>query len=484
MIRWLVVGVLSLVAVATRGGGAQQSADPVALLDRGLRHMGGRERVAAVTRVRLDMITMWQRIYFDDVPYPDVFPTNDGYEHNVEVRDYSIPAWRNTRHFSLAEGGQARMLVDLVRDSVAMYQLPGQDFQPQNIAYVDERNELFAYTPDRLMLWAREADDLAAAGDTVVAGVPHVRVRATVNGIPMTLYLRRADGLPTFVAFRKSAPNDFGLVPFGEMAVEVWYSRWRVFADGIRIPTEWDVRRAGAAYKRMTVLGAEFNPDFAPDSFAVTPEQRAEYLGSAAVRPMHDLPLDSARITEGFLADFHTFGSPRAALLMGDRWLLLEAGQAPLSTQRALGWLEGTSGKPVAEAVVGSTRGLFGGTSVLLDRQIPVVVAQSVEALVRASLEGYGERDRPLGVIEGGRWMRLGGDSVRVETTNLMDTRGTLLLWSPTHRWLYAPDVYTDLDIEIVMEHARSRGWQVERIGTGRELLLPAPLGGPSGAGR
>ncbi|GMV04920.1 MAG: hypothetical protein AMXMBFR53_12000 [Gemmatimonadota bacterium] len=450
------------------GAEVPRSAEAAALLDEGLRHMGGRERLAGITRVRFDMMTMWQRTSFDDVPYPD----GPSYEHHLDVRDYTLPAWRNTRELGFSAG--ARTLVNVVRDSVAVTDL-GQGFRPLSVAYVDERRELFAYTPDRLMLWAREAADLAAAGDTAVAGVPHARVRATVNGIPMTLYLRASDGLPSFVAFRRGHPNDFGLVPWGDMAVEVWYSRWRTFPDGVSLPTQWDVRRAGAPYKRMTVLGAAFNPDFAADSFAVGPEERAAYLASPAVLPMHDLALDSARVLEGAWTETRTFGSAAGAILLGDRWLLLEAGQAPLSTERALEWLERTTGKPVAAAVVGSTRGLHGGITALMDRGVPVTVGPAVGRLAPAALDGYGRRGARLDVVEAGRWIALAGDSVRVEPLDLPDVRGALVVWWPARRWLYVADALTPLDLELALEHADGRGWAVERVGTARGLVQPRP---------
>lgn len=456
---------------ATDHSTLEARSDAETLLDRGIRHMGGQEALEAVHQVRFDMMTAWQRTSFDDVPSPG----GQSFEQHVDVRDYRIPAWRNTRLWGF--GGTMRTIVNVIRDSVAITDL-GQGPRPLSIAYVDERRELFAYTPDRLMLWARGAPDLRADGDTVVANVPHTRVTATVNGIPMTLYLRSSDGLPSLVRFRRGALNDFGLVPWGVMDVDVWYSLWHSYPEGISIPTQWDILRAGAAYKRMTVLNADFHPDFAPDSFAVTPEQRAAYLSSPAVRPMHDRALDSARVVDGFLADFRSFGSPAGAVRMGKSWLLLEAGQAPLNAARALEWLEANTEYPVAGAVLGAASSTLlphGGLPELLGRGIPTVVGPAASRLAQATLEGYGRSDAALDVARTGRWLVQSGDSAWVEPLDLPDVRGALVVWFPGHRWLYAPDAFTALDRTLVLELADERGWDVARMGSIRGILQVVP---------
>jgi hypothetical protein len=444
-----------------------------ALLDRGLAHMGGRATLEKATTAWFQMMTQWKRTSFDDVPFPD----RPSYELHADARDYTIPAWRNTRELGFGPG--AGRIVNVVRDSVATTDFGrGQGPTPLSVAYVDERRELFAYTPDRLMLWARQATDLTWAGDTVIAGVRHGRVRATVQGIPITVDLRTADGLPSRATFRSDHPNDFGLVPWGVMDVEVWYSNWRSFPEGISVPTQWDISRAGAPYKRMTVLSADFDPIFHPDSFVVTDVQRVAYLSSPAVRPMHDRSLDSARVSEGFVADFRSFGSPGAALLVGDRWLLLEAGQAPLNTRRALEWLAEHTTHPVGGVVVGAAAaGLLphGGLPEAVGRNLPVVLGPGAARLAAATLRGYGAAAGSLDVVTTGRWLHMGDDSVRIESLDLPDVRGALVVWFPTQRWLWAPDLATPLDLSLILDFADQRGWPVERIGALRGgVLRPA----------
>lgn len=437
------------------------------LVDLGIEHMGG-DALRRLERVRYDMITQWQRTTFDERPYADA----PAYETHTDVRDYTIGGWRNTRRAPV--GGEWRTIIDLVRDSVAVRDF-GTGFVPLNVAYVDERDELFTYSPDRVLLHARAARDLRVGADTTIGGVPHARLMASLGGNAATLFLRRSDGLPTMLRFRAAHPNDFGLVQWGEMDVEVWYSSWRTFAGGISLPTQWDVRRVQRPYKRITVLNASFDPAFAADSFAVADSLRAAYRASPrATRPMHDLPFDSARVVQNDFVEFRTFGGPVGAVRLGGRWLVLEAGQAPLSFERARAWLAANAPAPVAAVIAGQMTPGNGGAAAAVDAGIPLIAGPGAAPILRAVLHGY---DRPTSIEAATepRWLKIGSDSLRLETLDLPDAPGALLAWAPSLRWLYAPAALTPLDVRLVLERARQRGWAVERLGTARGVLLPVP---------
>jgi len=452
--------------LATVLAAAQADTAALRLLDRGIDHMGG-NALRALERVRFDLITQWQRTTFETRPYADA----PSYERDTDVRDYTIGGWRNTREFAV--GSEWRTVVDLVRDSVAVRSF-GQGFAPLNIAYVDERNELFTYSPDRVLLLAREAADLRAGPDTMIGGVRHARLAATLNGMRATLFVRRADGLPTMLRFCAAHPNDFGLVPWGEMDVEVWYSNWRTFGGGISLPAQWDIRRVERPYKRITVLNATFDPAFAPDSFAVADSLRAAYA-AVATRPMHDLPLDSARVVEADFAEFRTFGSPAGAVRVGGQWVILEAGQAPLSFERARDWLAANAPAPIAAVIAGQAMPGNGGAAAAVDAGIRVIAGAGAAPMLQAVLRGYGRGASATETVAEPRWLTVGSDSLRLETMDLPNTRGALLAWAPSLRWLYAPAALTPLDVRLVLDRARQRGWVVERLGTTRGVLLPVP---------
>lgn len=449
---------------------AAQESDPAArrVLAAAIDRMGGEDALRGIERVRLEMMTQWQRTSFDIGPYGDA----PSYERHTELRDYTVPAWRNTRRFPFRGEWQER--TDVVRDSVAIRRTDGA-WSPLNVAYVDERRELFTFAPERVLLFARDAEDLRLLPDTVIGGTPHRRVAATLRGYPTTLFLRRSDGLPAMVRYRAAHPNDFGLAPWGEMEVEVWFSRWQTVPGGISIPTQWDVRRVGRPYKRMSVLAATFDPPVAADSFAVSDSLRRAFFATQN-KPMHDVPLDSARILEGRFAQFTPVGGPAGAVRLGDEWLLLEAGQARLNLERAVEWLRAREpATRLAGAVVTYTAAGNGGVAALHEADIPMHVGSGAVPYVRTILHNHGLPTDGFDVISHGRWLPVAGDSVWAEPIDLPDARGATLLYVPSLRWVYCSMAFTPLDVDLVLERARSRRWQVGRVGTRRGLLLPLP---------
>jgi len=457
-------------ALLLQTGGAQ------AVLDTALARMGGREALEGVHQVRQEMLTQWLVTpSFDERPFQD-FPS---YETHTDERDYTLHAWRNTRHFGVGE--RARTVVDLVAGGAAVRDF-GRGPEPLNVAYVDEWSELYAYTADRFVLEARRAGDLVAGADTVMDGLVHARVEATVEGRRITGFFRRADGLPALVRFREGAPNDFGLVPWGDMQVEVWYSQWRSYTDGLNLPSQIDVRRVGAPYKRMTVLAADFDPEIPVDRFEIDGELRQAFLATQD-RPMHDLPLDSARVVEGRFADFRTFGAPAGAVWVDGGWVLLESGQAPLSLERAMDWLaahpgvRGASGGPggasvVRAAIVGSRRG-NGGAAALVARGVPLWVGRGPAPLVATILRNHDEAGAPFEIVSGEQRIDAGGEEVVVAPLDLPDLPGTVAVYVPSLRWVFSPEVRTRLDRSLLERLIERRGWTVERIGTAAGLVQP-----------
>jgi hypothetical protein len=255
------------------------------------------------------------------------------------------------------------------------------------------------------------------------------------------------------------------------MDVEVWYSLWQSYESGVRLPQQWDLRRVGRTYKRMTVMSAEFNPELDDDTFAVSDELRSAYLATAT-RPMHDLPLDSARVAGDFVT-FGAFGSPAGAVRLGDGWLLLETGQAPLSLDRALDWMDANAAGDIVAAVVTIPQQGNGGVAALPGRGVPLLVAPGAAPLVEAMLDGH-RVSASFETVDDGRWITVAGDSARVEPIDLPDLPGSLLVYVPSLRWIYVGGALQALERDVVMDRARERGWVVERVGHSRGIDAPA----------
>ena len=435
------------------------------ITERALQHMGGETALRGIERAHLDMMTQWQRTTFRTVPGSDL----PSFEAHTDVRDYTIPAWRNTRRFP------GRNVINVIRDSVATTDF-GTGVQPLSVAYVDERDELFVYSPDRLMLLLADAPDVVQTADTIVAGEPFVVLKATLAGrLPSTVLFHKGTGLPTMLRFRAAHPNDFGLSPWGAMAVEVWYSNWRTFGS-ITIPSQWDVHRMGRPYKRLTVQRADFAPRFEPaDSFPVSNALRQRFASEAS-QPMHDRPIDSVVVRAPGLIEISGFGFPAGAVDTGSGWLLLGAGHMPLNLERARAALATHGATRFVGALAVSTRAGDGGAVTLTNEGTPVWVAPAAASLVGHVLANGGGLPEGIEVVSAGMWLGSGDQRVRLEPVDLPEAPGSLMLWAPALGWLYSPDAAQPLDVRLVEERARALGWDWTALGTARGLLVEGAL--------
>ena len=466
-------------------------ASAASVVDTAIARMGGLDALERIKTARYHIAIQWLNPSFDPRPYRDA----PGYEFDTDYRDYGARIWRNTRRF--ARGGDWLEYLDLVVDTVAARQGPNlsksiptpagvvDGWAPLDIAYIDERRELFALTPDRLVLALKNARDLASRPDTLIGGIRHVAVSATVEGYQMTAFFRQADGMLALARYHADESNDFGLAPWGPMDVEVWYSVWQRDGDGgIYLPHQWDIARVGRAYKRMSVLDVAFDSTMSADSLTLGASVRDAYLKFAR-KPMADLPLDSARIsTDGRIALFNTPGAPRAAVKFGAEWLLIEPGNLPLNAERAAAWLaEHDKGSRVSGAVIGR-EWPSGGAAWVARSKLPIYLSPTDAQGLRASLANFGAPSTSMRVVSTGMWIRTSSsprDSAWVEPIHVPSTPRAVLLYVPSMKWVYSSGIVSKLDQEFVERRIAARKWNVERIGT---LQLPAgaPTGGASSA--
>lgn len=458
---------------------------PSAIVDTAIVRMGGLDALRAIKTARYSMVTQWLNITFSPRPFTDA----PSYELNSDMRDYPSRTWRNTRRFPNGDGWT--VVSDLVVDTIAARYsdapLPSvanagrtiDHWTALNVAYIDERRELFAFTPDRLLVNLHDARDLRAGRDTTIGGVAHTAVRATIDGFPTTAFFRRSDGFLTMVRYHADDSNDFGLAPWGPMSVEEWYSGWHYdSAAHVRAPSQWDIVRVGKPYKRMSILSVAYNPPLPTDSLVLGDSIRAEYLAHAR-RPMADLPLTNAHlVSNGTIAIFAAPGAPLAAVKVGGGWLLLEPGNLPLNAERAAAWLAANdSGRKVVGAILG-TAFPSGGASWVASQGLPLYVSPPGAAGDSASLADYGAPRSALRVVTRGQWLEPGGaarDSIWIEPIDVPNLQRALLVYVPSLRWAYSSAISEPWQFASVAERLRKRGWKVDVVGSPRAPAGVAP---------
>jgi hypothetical protein len=452
----------------------------VPALDTAIARMGGEDVLRKIERVRFEMMTLWQRMSFEQRPSDLI----GSYELHSDLRNYALGGWRNTRRF--VGGPTLREMTDIVQRDVAIRRFPQNPdgtlapWAPLNIAYVDERKELFALAPERLLLSAREASDLRARPDTMIAGAPHARLSATIDGYPATIFVRKTDGFLAMARYRAAQPNDFGLAPWGDMEVEILYSRWAKYpmpgTSGVGYPGQWDVRRVGRMYKRLFVLAANFDAAAPADSFAISDSLRAAFASTNASRPMWDVPMDSAKILEPRLARLGNLGQAQAAVKLGTRWMFLEGTGVPERNATDVQWLErADAGATVGALLITVPNVSRGGAAWFAEKKLPVYVAPGASAAMAVTLANWKQPTTASTVVARPLCVKLGGDSLWIESIDYPDLPGALIAYIPSMRWVYSGAAASTLNFDLLVARIRARGWDVERVGSLRSLAQPFP---------
>ncbi|MBL0939273.1 MAG: hypothetical protein IBJ03_10275 [Gemmatimonadaceae bacterium] len=447
-----------------------------ALVDSALTRMGGAQLLSSITTMRADVMTQWKRTVFDERPGSDI----PSYERHVDLRDYGARRWRNTRTFIPSPASA----VDIVDDTVGARTMPGQNgvlaTTPLNVAYIDERRQIFAFTPERTMLLARAATDLRRIADTTIDGIVHARVTGTAEGYPATWFLRRTDRLPTMVRYRSDDTNDFGLAPWALHDVEVWYANWARVNPGVMLPRQRDVHRAGRAYKRMTMMTLALNVAAPRDSFAIADSTVQRYLATER-RPMWQVSLDSAQMIEQTFASFPRFLGSSGAVRIGGEWVLFETAQSQGAVQLVHDWLTARTGSGVKTGIVARPFSGNGGARWFTKPGVSLIGAPGAAGNLRTMQRGAAPMR--LTSVSSARWVRVGNDSLWMEPVDLPDAAGTLLVYSPTLRWIYNPvfgvPLYQPAHEQFVAR-LRARGLPVEWVGSTTNVRAAVPAAAPA----
>ncbi len=467
-----VVTALVLLFSAVRAT-AQSPAPVRAVVDRAIASMGGDSTLRAIHSLRLEVMTQWMRTTIADRPFLD-FPS---FERHSDLRNYTMRSWRNTR--SPVGAGAPNPFPVVVRDSIAIVLRQARadappTWQPLSVAYVDDRRQLFAFAPERLVLTLRDDPRARLLSDSLIDGAPHARVAATIDGYPSVTFFRRRDGLPAMVRFRADETNDFGLAHWGEHDVEFWFSRWAAISrqpNAAWLPFQRDVNRVGVPYKRMTILSAIANAPAPADSFAVSDSLAKAYLEGPAAKAMWDISdaaVDSSTVRSpdgNFITAFSFWLGLEGAVRIGGRWMTLQSGVGRGVPAKVGAWAARTT----PDTPLGGAFALApanGGLSWLLAQRLTVVAAPSVEPYLPALLHG----PVPAAVmrVTSPRWIRIATDSVWVEPLPGGELPGSMAIYSPTLRWLYHPAALTPEgrahEADLIARLA-SRNLAVELIG-------------------
>lgn len=466
---------------------AAQSPAPVrVVVDRAIAAMGGDSTLRAIHSVRMEVMTQWMRTTMANRPFLD-FPS---FERHADLRDYPTKSWRNTRS-PLGAGTPIQFPV-VVRDSIAVvrsFARPGAtaQWQPLSVAYVDDRRQLFAFAPERLVLTLREDRAATLLADTLIDGAAHARVAATVDGYQSVTFFRRRDGFPAMVRFLADETNDFGLAQWGLHEVEFWYSKWSAISreqGAPWLPLQRDVNRVGVPYKRMTILSLAVNAPAPADSFAISDSLVQAYLNGPAAKAMWDVnattvDTSTKRSADGnFVTAFPAWFGSGGAVRISGRWMMLESGVGHGVPEKVAAWAARTTPDTPLGGAFATTQA-NGGLPWMLAQRHTVVASQSLRPYLPAILH----RPIPTGmtIVTAARWLRIGSDSVWVEPLPGGELPGAIAIYSPTLRWLYHPAALSPegrAHEAALVARLAARNLPVALIGgSGRGIAVPYEAG-------
>lgn len=197
------------------------------------------------------------------------------YRESTDVAVY--PAYKGSGGMVVADGVAMRL--------VAGHGVPGSS---DMLVYAQER---LALSPERLLLTARTAPDLAIAADTVLQGVLHHVVRFTLDGAPVTVYLNGDTGLPT--AWDYSGPMAHrGFWNFlGDVTQRTYWNFWWLCSGGVRLPMQWEVEGNGLPDTTTSIRAVVINGPVDDQVFAIGADVRAAFRPLPGRFDLEALPL-------------------------------------------------------------------------------------------------------------------------------------------------------------------------------------------------
>ncbi|MBF5041699.1 MBL fold metallo-hydrolase [Aggregicoccus sp. 17bor-14] len=277
---------------------------PRAPLEEAARAMGGLERLRALRALRLEGIG--HRVLLEQSERPEG-PWAVMYEQRVELRDLAQGRVREeTEQRSGAVGLPAwtKGPVSIMADGVAAMERGGQR-GPAGATQLAEAQERLALSPERVLLTALDAKDLAKGADEPLQGVPHHVLTFTwergTEKVPVRLYLNANTHLPTAVETLDAFPADPFWSVWGDVRTRTLFSQWSLLPGGLLYPQQLDVERNGVPSRSLSYTAVQVDPALEASAFALAPELRPAFEARRA-QTLDTMPLGNPRSPPAELA--------------------------------------------------------------------------------------------------------------------------------------------------------------------------------------
>jgi hypothetical protein len=235
-----------------------------ACVDLALTAMGGRDKLAAINNVQLDVIghTALTEQSYRQAPFIT------SYERDQLTVDFDKGRLRNHSHgvWPEADPHQSESDLTLIATTQAcVYHAKDAD-SPCSPSDLDDTRATLALGPERLLLTAAAAPDLHYASGEWLRSTAHSVLEFNWNGQPVRVLINPFNHLPDAVE-RTATFQDFWFA-WGDVEQRVYYDNWKLL-HGLVLPTNRIEQRNGVWWQSMQILDASFNTKLDDKAFAM-----------------------------------------------------------------------------------------------------------------------------------------------------------------------------------------------------------------------
>lgn len=419
--------------------------------------MGGEARWRALASIRVEGVGHEHALEQSERPEGPWLPTYRQFSELRDLDDGRLRRHQEQRGFWHPEWSPHAMIADREAASFARGERSGPA-RPAQHADALARLDL---SPERILLTALEAPDLATAGDTTLQGVRHDVVTFTWDDRPVRVFLNAHTRLPA----GWSAPDRRGGA-FTQMwgdtpTVTVW-SLWSLEPGGWLYPRQQDVFRFGHTLERELLSSVAFDVPAPADSFAIAPETREAFAALVAPggQPLSGLrpgvsfqgePEEGVTLAEGVVTIPGVYAT--TFVEQGDGLVILDAPMTDAWTEAVLELAaERFPGVPVVSVVTTSDAWLHvGGVREYVARGVPLhaldLNAPLLERMIAAPRvrfpDSLAKAPRPADIRPVSGPVTIGEGSNRLELYPVRGEGGERMMvaYLPERRILYASDL-------------------------------------------
>jgi hypothetical protein len=238
--------------------------DVHACLNLALAAMGGRDRLAGIHNMQLDVIghTALTEQSYRQAPFIS------SYERDQLTVDFDKGQLLQHARAVWPESDphQADIEQALVATTQGGVYRTKEGDSPCALSDLDDTRITLALGPERLLLTAAAAPDLHYASGEWLRSTPHSVLEFSWNGQPVRVLLNAFNHLPD--AFERTATFQDFWFAWGDVEQRVYYDNWKLL-NGMVLPTNRIEQRNGVLWQSMQILDASFNTALDNKTFAM-----------------------------------------------------------------------------------------------------------------------------------------------------------------------------------------------------------------------